>query len=125
MIVELPPLKPHIVEVSKPGYQTQIEEIILPTREEMQVNSVKDFLKFETNLKPLKGFIRVIGTEGASILSDGKYIAQIPSKIELLAKEQTLIVQKEGYVTQEINIQPTPGYEQNLNIRLLTPEEAV
>ena len=123
--VELPPLKPHIVEVSKPGYQTQIEEIILPTREEMQVNSVKDFLKFETNLKPLKGFIRVIGTEGASVFSDGKYIAQIPSKIELLAKEQTLIVQKEGYVTQEINIQPTPGYEQNLNIRLLTPEEAV
>ena len=34
-------------------------------------------------------------------------------------------MQKEGYVTQEINIQPTPGYEQNLNIRLLTPEEAV
>ena len=67
----------------------------------------------------------MIGTEGASILADGKQIAQIPSTIELLAKAQTLIVQKEGYVTQEINIQPTPGYEQNLNIRLLTPEEAV
>ena len=123
--VELPPLKPHIVEVSKPGYQTQTEEIVLPITEEMQLNDEKDFMKFETNLKPMKGFIRVIGTEGASILADGKHIAQIPSKIELLAKEQTLIVQKEGYVTQEINIQPTPGYEQNLKIRLLTPEEAV
>ena len=125
VIVELPPLKPHVVEVSKPGYQTQTEEIILPTREEMQANGAKDFLQIETNLKPIKGFIRIIGTEGASILADGKQIAQIPSTIELLAKAQTLIVQKEGYVTQEINIQPTPGYEQNLNIRLLTPEEAV
>ncbi len=125
VIVELPPLKPHVVEVSKPGYQTQTEEIILPTNEEIQANGTKDFLQIETNLKPIKGFIRVIGTEGASILADGKQIAQIPSTIELLAKAQTLIVQKEGYVTQEINIQPTPGYEQNLNIRLLTPEEAV
>ena len=125
VIVELPPLKPHVVEVSKPGYQTQTEEIILPTREEMQANGPKDFLQIEMNLKPIKGFIRIIGTEGASILVDGKQIARIPSTIELLAKAQTLIVQKEGYVTQEINIQPTPGYEQNLNIRLLTPEEAV
>ena len=125
VIVELPPLKPHVVEVSKPGYQTQTEEIILPTSEEIQANGTKDFLQIETNLKPIKGFIRVIGTEGASILADGKQIAQIPSTIELLAKAQTLIVQKEGYVTQEINIQPTPGYEQNLNIRILTPEEAV
>ena len=125
VIVELPPLKPHVVEVSKPGYQTQTEEIILPTSEEIQANGTKDFLQIETNLKPIKGFIRVIGTEGASILADGKQIAQIPSTIELLAKAQTLIVQKEGYVTKEINIQPTPGYEQNLNIRLLTPEEAV
>ena len=125
VIVELPPLKPHVVEVSKPGYQTQTEEIILPTNEEIQANGTKDFLQIETNLKPIKGFIRVIGTEGASILADGKQIAQIPSTIELLAKAQTLIVQKEGYVAQEINIQPTPGYEQNLNIRLLTPEEAV
>ncbi len=125
VIVELPPLKPHVVEVSKPGYQTQTEEIILPTSEEIQANGTKDFLQIETNLKPIKGFIRVIGTEGSSILADGKQIAQIPSTIELLAKAQTLIVQKEGYVTQEINIQPTPGYEQNLNIRLLTPEEAV
>ena len=125
VIVELPPLKPHVVEVSKPGYQTQTEEIILPTNEEIQANGTKDFLQIETNLKPIKGFIRVIGTEGASILADGKQIAQIPSTIELLAKAQTLIVQKEGYVTQKINIQPTPGYEQNLNIRLLTPEEAV
>ena len=125
VIVELPPLKPHVVEVSKPGYQTQTEEIILPTNEEIQANGTKDFLQIETNLKPIKGFIRVIGTEGSSILADGKQIAQIPSTIELLAKAQTLIVQKEGYVTQEINIQPTPGYEQNLNIRLLTPEEAV
>ena len=125
VIVELPPLKPHVVEVSKPGYQTQTEEIILPTSEEIQANGTKDFLQIETNLKPIQGFIRVIGTEGASILADGKQIAQIPSTIELLAKAQTLIVQKEGYVTQEINIQPTPGYEQNLNIRLLTPEEAV
>ena len=125
VIVELPPLKPHVVEVSKPGYQTQTEEIILPTSEEIQANGTKDFLQIETNLKPIKGFIRVIGTEGASILADGKQIAQIPSTIELLAKAQTLIFQKEGYVTQELNIQPTPGYEQNLNIRLLTPEEAV
>ena len=125
VIVELPPLKPHVVEVSKPGYQTQTEEVILPTNEEIQANGTKDFLQIETNLKPIQGFIRVIGTEGASILADGKQIAQIPSTIELLAKAQTLIVQKEGYVTQEINIQPTPGYEQNLNIRLLTPEEAV
>jgi formylglycine-generating enzyme required for sulfatase activity len=125
VIVELPPLKPHVVEVSKPGYQTQTEEIILPTSEEIQANGTKDFLQIETSLKPIKGFIRVIGTEGASILADGKQIAQIPSTIELLAKAQTLIFQKEGYVTQELNIQPTPGYEQNLNIRLLTPQEAI
>jgi formylglycine-generating enzyme required for sulfatase activity len=36
-----------------------------------------------------------------------------------------LIFQKKGYVTQEINIQPIFGYEQNLKIRLLTPEQAV
>jgi len=123
--VELPPLKPHLLELSKPGYKTQTEEIILPTREEMQVNGAQDFLQFATNLVPLKGLIKVTGTEDAIIFSAGKQIAQIPSTIELLAKAQTLIFQKEGYVTQEINVQPTPGYEQKLDIRLLTPEEAI
>ena len=125
VMVELPPLKAHVVEVSKPGYQSLTEEIVLQTREEMQASGAKDFLEFAINLKPLKGFIRVTGTEGASILADGKQVAKIPSTIELLAKAQTLSVQKEGYVTQEISIQPTPGYEQNLKIRLMTPEEAV
>ena len=104
VMVELPPLKPHVIEVSKPGYQSLTEEIVLQTREEMQVSGAKDFLEFATNLKPLKGFIRVTGTEGANILADGKQVATIPSTIELLAKAQTLIVQKEGYVTQEINM---------------------
>jgi len=38
VMVELPPLIPHVVEVSKPGYQSLTEEIVLPTREEMQVS---------------------------------------------------------------------------------------
>jgi hypothetical protein len=30
VMVELPPLKPHVVEVSKPGYQSLTEEILCP-----------------------------------------------------------------------------------------------
>jgi formylglycine-generating enzyme required for sulfatase activity len=84
-----------------------------------------DFIEFQRTLEPLMGSVNITGTRKAAIFSDDRQIASIPASIQLLAKEQTLTVKKEGLVTQKINVKPTPGFEQTIEVRLLTPEESV
>ena len=100
------------------------KEIILDTREAMESAQI-DFIEFQRTLEPLTGSVNITGTRKAAIFSDDRQIASIPASIQLLAKEQTLTVKKEGLVTQKINVKPTPGFEQTIEVRLLTPEESV
>lgn len=124
VVIDLPPEKTHLLEISKPGYKSMSKEIILDTREAMESAQI-DFIEFQRTLEPLMGSVNITGTRKAAIFSDDKQIASIPASIQLLAKEQTLTVKKEGLVTQKINVKPTPGFEQTIEVRLLTPEESV
>ena len=82
-------------------------------------------LQLDQALQSIFGKINFRGTVGAKIISDGKEIGIIPSKLVLLSKEQKLLFEKEGYVSQEFTVNPTPKLEQSIAINLMTPEETV
>ncbi len=122
--VNLEPLVPHLISLSKPGFRTQESSIELDTVEALG-SMGREFDELTVDLQPIFGNVTIEGTKDALLMIDGATIGKIPLKVSLIAKEQSLTVQKEGLVTQEIKVKPTPGFDQTLNIRLLTPEETV
>ena len=123
--LELEPLINHQILLSKPGYNSLNTEFNLPIREDMEELYEDGRLQLDQALQPIFGKINFRGTVGAKIISDGKEIGIIPSKLVLLSKEQKLLFEKEGYVSQEFTVNPTPKLEQSIAINLMTPEETV
>ena len=123
--LDLQPLVSHTIDISKPGYQPINEIVRLKTFEEMQSNNEKNYFELKKVLKPIYGKISLNGTREATVTLDGKVLGMIPVDLDLLSKQQTLVITKEGYVSQEHLVNPTPGYKQNITINLLTPQETV
>ena len=122
--LELEPLVTHLISFSKPGFQTQDRSIQLDTVETLK-SMGKDSELVKVDLQPIYGNVNIQGTKDALVMINNETIGLIPLKVNLIAKEQTLTVKKDGLVTQEIKVKPTPGFDQTFNIRLLTEEEAV
>ncbi len=122
--LELEPLVTHLFSLSKPGFQTQDKRIELETVETLQSKG-KDSEVLKVDLKPIYGNVNIQGTKDALVMNNSEIIGRIPLKVKLIAKEQTLTVKKDGLVAQEIKVKPTPGFDQILNVRLLTQEQAV
>jgi len=85
----------------------------------------KDSEVINLDLQPIFGTILIQGTQDAEVIQGEKSLGNIPLKVNLIAKEQILTIKKDGLLTQDINVKPTPGFDQTLKIKLLTPEEAV
>ena len=120
--LELEPLVTHLISFSKPGFRTQDKSIQLDTVETLK-STGKDSELLKVDLQPIYGNVNIQGTKDALVINNNETIGRIPLKVNLIAKEQTLTVKKDGLVTQEIKVKPTPGFDQTLNIRLLTEEE--
>jgi len=122
--LELEPIISHTISLSKPGFETISENITLDTQEEILKETNIEYVEFERELKPIYGRMNFLGTPGANLILEDKKIGTVPISIDLLSKKQLLLIEKERYVTEELIINPTPGYEQTIAINLMTPEEA-
>ena len=122
--IDLEPLVAHTVSVSKPGYKTMDQIIELKTVETLR-SMAKDSEVINLDLQPIFGTILIQGTQDAEVIQGEKSLGNIPLKVNLIAKEQILTIKKDGLLTQDINVKPTPGFNQTLKIKLLTSEEAV
>ena len=122
--LELEPLVSHTISLAKPGFKSISENIILKTQEEILNERNVAYVEFEKELKPIYGSISFLGTPGAGLILEGEQIGVVPINLDLLSKKQLLLIKKEGYVTEELMINPTSGYEQTIEINLMTPEEA-
>jgi len=122
--LELEPLVSHTISLAKPGFKSISENIVLKTQEEILNERNVAYVEFERELKPIYGSISFLGTPGAGLILEGEQIGVVPINLDLLSKKQLLLIKKEGYVTEELMINPTSGYEQTIKINLMTPEEA-
>ena len=122
--LELEPLVSHTISLAKPGFKSISENIVLKTQEEILNERNVAYVEFERELKPIYGSISFLGTPGAGLILEGEQIGVVPINLDLLSKKQLLLIKKEGYVTEELMINPTSGYEQTIEINLMTPEEA-
>jgi len=122
--LELEPLVSHTISLAKPGFKSISENIVLKTQEEILNERNVAYVEFERELKPIYGSIIFLGTPGAGLILEGEQIGVVPINLDLLSKKQLLLIKKEGYVTEELMINPTSGYEQTIEINLMTPEEA-
>ena len=122
--LELEPLVSHTISLAKPGFKSISENIVLKTQEEILNERNVAYVEFERELKPIYGSISFLGTPGAVLILEGEQIGVVPINLDLLSKKQLLLIKKEGYVTEELMINPTSGYEQTIEINLMTPEEA-
>ena len=72
------------------------------------------------------GVIRVVSDPAdAELLIDGRSVGEPGGDYELTATEHTIEVRKTGYETYSTRVTPTPGLPQVIEVRLLTPEQAV
>ena len=122
--IDLEPLVSHSVSVSKPGYKTMDQIIELKTVETLQ-SMAKDSEVINLDLQPIFGKILIQGTQDAEVTQGDKSLGNIPLKVNLIAKKQILTIKKDGLLTQDINVKPTPGFDQTLEVKLLTSEETV
>lgn len=105
------------VRLRKAGYKSVARSLKVPDGEPV-VLAVK--------LQPQMGTINVsVEPADATLYVDGSPVANARRELELLAVPHRLELRKAGYETWSTNVTPTPGLTQRLNIRLLTPKQAV
>jgi formylglycine-generating enzyme required for sulfatase activity len=105
------------VRVSRPGYQTATRSVEVADGVPVPVNIV---------MQPKVGVINVTASPAdASLFVDGRNMGNANQELELIAVPHRLEVRKAGYNTWSGEVTPKPGLLQQLEVRLLTPEQAV
>ena len=98
--LEVEPLVTHLISFSKPGFRTQDRSIQLDTFETLK-STGKDSELLKVDLQPIYGNINIQGTKDALVMSNNETIGRIPLKVNLIAKEQTLTVKKDGLLPKK------------------------
>ncbi len=114
--LELDPGRDYRVEVSRAGYRPAVRTVRLRSGQTRR----------ETiTLEPVIGVVDLdVAPADVELVLDGKSLGPAPQRLELVAVPHRLEFRKPGYVPQAINVKPTPGIPQRLDIRLLTEDEA-
>ena len=105
------------IMLSKAGYQTArrtvevVDGVPVPVR---------------VNLQPRMGRLTITAVPAdASLYVDGKLVGNASRDLELIALPHRLEVRKEGFESWSTQVTPKPGLPQRLEVRLLTPQQAV
>ncbi len=115
--VELAPGAKHAVIVTKPGYAPVSRKISMESGRRRMMH---------LDLQARTGIVQISSTPGdAELLIDGRSVGQTGQSLTLPAREHRIEIRKTGFAPYRATILPKPGLPQTLDIRLLTPEEAV
>jgi len=108
--LSLPANSPHLIQLSKAGYETE--------KREVSVNSGASET-LSVKLKPKLGVIHlVVAPEDAEIVVDGKKMGRAQRQLRLLAIEHRLEIIKKGYQPYRTRITPRPGFPQEIAVTL-------
>jgi formylglycine-generating enzyme required for sulfatase activity len=105
------------ITLSKAGYQTATRtvEVVDGTPVPVQVT-----------LQPKMGKLSIVAEPAdASLYVDGRLVGSASRDLDLIALPHRLEVRKEGFETWAAQVTPKPGLPQRLEVRLLTPQQAV
>ncbi|MDP6436660.1 MAG: PEGA domain-containing protein [Gammaproteobacteria bacterium] len=105
------------LRVSQPGYQTATRTVEVAGGEPVPVDIV---------MQPRLGVINITASPAdATLYVDGRSLGNASQQLELIAVPHRLEIRKAGYESWASQVTPKPGLEQQLDVRLLTPEQAV
>ena len=100
----------HLLRISKPGYEELSREVSLSPGERKE---------FSLALTPRKGTVHFkVEPSDALLLINGKPQGTVPGRLELLAVEHGIEIQKEGYESFSTRLTPRPGFPQELSVVL-------
>jgi len=106
---------PHILQLSKAGYEAMKQTVMLKPDEEksVKVKLVAEYGTVFLSTRPA----------GATVVIDGKKSNTNNGRLRLTARAHTLTVSKAGYITEGLTIRPRVGVSQNINVELKTAEQ--
>jgi len=115
--VELAPGRRYEVIASKAGFGTVTQFVELESRRGRTLR---------LTLEPRLGVL-LVTTEppGAELFIDGQARGSANQELTLPARSHKVEIRKEGFASFVTEISPQPGIPESLQVRLLTPEEAV
>jgi formylglycine-generating enzyme required for sulfatase activity len=106
----------HAVRLSKPGYQRFDAQIQLTADEEQSLNA---------QLQPEYGTVFVTAQPAdATLRVDGRDAGKATQRLQLTTRSHTLEFSKPGYATRSVTVTPRAGTSQNVDITLVTAEQA-
>lgn len=101
---------PHLVQVSKAGYEEADRTVILRSEESKTL---------DITLTPQMGIINfVVQPADAELFVDGKPMGRVPAALRLVALEHLLDIKRKGYQPFQTRITPRPGFAQEINVVL-------
>ncbi len=116
-VVEVSPDRAHRVVVSRAGYESQERTVTLGRGAEQAIS---------VRLKPRLGKVRVLSRPaGAIVLVNGQTAGTTPIDLDLPSTDHQLELRLEGYVSDTREIIPQPAYPQEIDVELLTPQQAL
>jgi formylglycine-generating enzyme required for sulfatase activity len=114
---EAPKGRDYRVKFSMAGYETASRNVDVLDGTGVMLN---------VKLKPKMGKIKISATPAdASLYVDGKSVGSASQEIELIAVPHMLEVRKPGFAAWSARVTPKPGLPQSIDVRLLTPQQAV
>ncbi|MGQ9425483.1 PEGA domain-containing protein [Gilvimarinus sp. F26214L] len=114
--VSLAPGKSYEITLFKEGYE--------PAQSQLQVESGRE-QSVELQLTPKLGQVRVTASpEDALLYVDDRLMGRANQTLELPARQTRIAVKKDGYADYQTTVQPRPNFDQSLEVKLLTAEEA-
>ncbi|MEQ1801997.1 MAG: PEGA domain-containing protein [Gammaproteobacteria bacterium] len=114
---ELAPGQVHDLALVKPGYEPAASRVDLTTARGATVR---------ITLTPRLGVVRVVSDPAdAELFVDGKPVGAATTELSLPAVRHRLEVRKSGFSTYATEVTPEPGLPRVIEVKLLTPEQAV
>ncbi|MEE8475442.1 MAG: PEGA domain-containing protein [Myxococcota bacterium] len=114
--IPLTPDRPHVIQLSRPGYESASRTLTVRSREVQPLR---------IRLAERRGEVQIVTvTPGSQLFVDGVARGEANQQISLRAVPHVLEVRKEGYETHRVKLTPRPGLPQRLRVRLLTRAEA-
>jgi formylglycine-generating enzyme required for sulfatase activity len=106
----------HQLRLSKPGYQTYSQRILLEPEETREL---------APGLTPQYGVVFLTTRPAdASLLVDGKPSGTATQRLRLTTRAHSLEISKPGYTTRRLTVTPRAGASQNVDVRLETVAES-
>ncbi len=115
--VELAPGASYTVMVNKPGFASVSKTVRMASRQSRTLH---------LDLEARTGVVQIASTPAdAELFIDGRSVGRTGQSLTLPARAHQIEIRKPGFAPYKTKVVPRPGLPETLNVRLLTPEEAV